>query len=325
MKVIYDKHKYEFKGDLDCIFFSSLIEEGIDEIELFLYEIVFLRLLNKNNEIENVFYFLGDSLDFKNIEETYKALSYFGSKYLNEFVYEVYIFIKSKELYTFQKIHDEFFTQYFHKLGFIKTNHAFSLEFRKRKHTFDSDDLEQNTFKNYFNENVFIRYDEVNKVPFEIIQKRYSEFVHNIWLWDNKYLPPSFIEKHINDADIETIAQYGRKSFIEKNIHLFKGLMIEILLGYNKNLDIDFLKEHNITPRENYNRRFWTENFTKTEKGKSICITYEYVKNNPDKIDWWWLSQNDFDLEYRLYNKINETIYFDFAQLERDFKKFNVY
>lgn len=78
MKVKYNTNIYEFKGDLNCIFFKNLIEEGIEEVELSLYEDVFVKLLN-------------NELDFnveKNYPYLYKGLSYFGSN-------------KEKDLMTF--------------------------------------------------------------------------------------------------------------------------------------------------------------------------------------------------------------------------------
>lgn len=295
MKVKYKDTIYSFESDLNCLLFSNLIEESIYEVELTLYEDIFVKILH-------------NTLDFNLLSETdkendyitlYQGLSYFGSIKEEELVKFLYDKIYNKEYKELQKEIIDFFEKHINNVKIlICLNIALPLEFFIKHNFFDWYFLckNKNIPYSFFEENI-------NKVNWQGI-------------CENPNVNIPFLEKHFSCIDWPALCENSNVpfSFFERNIEHLNWKYI----CYNTRIPIEFYEKY-------ANRLQWfflckNESIPYTFFEKHINKVYWFIlcknKNMPmhffekhiDKVQWKELSSNknittEFILKYK--NKIH--------------------
>lgn len=396
MKVIYDDIIYSFNGDLNCLLFSNLIEEGIEEIELTLYRDIFIKILNGNLNFN-------EENDYITL---YQGLSYFGSVKEQELVQYLYDKIYNREQKELQKEIIDFFEKH---IALIKSticlNTSLPLEFFIKNVSIDWYFLCQN--KNipysFFEDNInkvnwqgicenpnvnlpflekhFEHIDwpalcENSNVPFSFLEKhsthinwkyiskhtkipieffeKHVDKLHWFFLCKNESIPCTFFEKYMDDIYWPFLCENKSipfEFFVKhvdkigwKKLSSIKSITTEFILqnknkidwrclSYNTNIPCSFLNEHSPLLCEYLEMKKYTvkqlenDDYTNLEKiyfeekdwiflSKNRTVPISEFEKHIAYVDWPQLSQNDFDIENKIKNKIKNTVYFDFNPLQ---------
>lgn len=249
MKVKYGENVYTFEGDLNCVLFSSLIEEGIEEVELVLYEDIF-KLLHTNR------------LSFKKIKnETYlyQALTYFGSNKEKELIKYLYNKIYKQEHSILQKEIEDFFEMIINSYfdidwNILVKNKSLSENFFKKylhkMNSYDKNALCENVSLKFINKYLIEYWPAIckNTNISELLDKSLSYFEENInnidWsiLCSNPSIPVSFFEKHINKINWQSVSQNTSipEEFFEKYIFHVNWFQ----LCQNTSISESFFRKH---------------------------------------------------------------------------------
>lgn len=207
MRVKYGNNVYEFKGDLNCLLFSSLLEEGIEEVELFMYEDIF-KLLHANN------------LQFKKIKKyvvLYQALTYFGSNKDKELIKYLYDKMYKKEYLLFQKEIEDFFeseiigSNMMH-WDVIAENKSLSEDFFKKYLDVMGDmakrELCGHVSLHFIGKYLTINWYKIGKnpnIPLSFFEKNLYRLSWDT-LCENTSIPEEFFEKHIDKVDWKSLS-----------------------------------------------------------------------------------------------------------------------
>lgn len=293
MKVKYDDRIYCFEGDLDCLFFSNLINEGIEEVELKCYEDIFVKLLNNtlciNKETDYVV--------------LYKGLVYFGSKKERELI----SFLQNKIYIEEKENIDSEIKQFFKEcvepkisitLNEVEQNHILACPFIS--HEF----LEEHNLLNekYYRKCVFD-----NSVPFDFLEKNLDKIdIRHFSRYAN--IPLDFLEsKERSHNRIKWYFLCENKnipfSFFEKNLDKVSWHS----LWSNPNITIEFIEKH-------LDKINWIYLCT------NPSIPVEFLKKHRDKFSWSNIIDNKFNRDNKTKEKMRNTNYFDFEPLNSKIK-----
>lgn len=220
MRVKYTNNVYEFKGDLDCLLFSSLLEEGIEEVELSMYENIF-KLLHANN------------LQFKKIKNyvaLYQALTYFGSNKEKELIKYLYEKIYKQERLKLQKEIEEFF-----ETKILCSN------IKSWRQIAENKSLSDDFFKRHLDEmDERIKSELCGTVSLQFIKKYLTINWHTIC--KNPNIPISFFEKNLDKVDWYSLSLNTSipEEFFEKYIDKVDWKS----LSQNESISEQFFRKH---------------------------------------------------------------------------------
>lgn len=369
MKVKYNNNIYCFEGDLNCLLFSSLLEEGIEEVELSLFEDIFISLLNNN---------LNFDCDYITL---YQGLSYLGSLKEQELIKYLYDKIYTEEKKKIQKQIESIFDKqmYYVNLLLLEQNKALSEDFFERHiNKFKKiDNLLCSTrslnFLKKHNIKIDFYYIWYNRtLPLSFLEKNIDKINWSI-LCGNTSIPEEFFEKHIEKVVWSSLSrnksiseQFFRKyidkihwlSFIlnENQFNLQKEYLmtkIPILSRYIilNHCPFEYIEEYGKTNKldmyeicQNPNVPLWY--FEKYKESiewfilsANPSIPFSFLQQNNVNLEWLYespnvpldfcethicyidsLASNDFNLEQRVKEKIQNTKYFDFEPLNTKIK-----
>lgn len=183
MKVRYETREYVFDGDLDCKLFKGILELNEDEIDLTLYEDIFLMLYNNTLNLDQI-----EVKDYKHVND---GLSYFGSKYnlynhvknkihsskIKEF--ENYVLSECKMDFTFAShplLSEQFFKRYLDSVENKRVDSFFWIKLSRRN----------------FSEDFF---------------EKYIAYVDWNSLCYNQNISESFFERHLDKVNFESLSE----------------------------------------------------------------------------------------------------------------------
>lgn len=183
MKVRYETREYVFDGDLDCKLFKAILDCNEHEIDLTLYEDIFLILYNKTLNL--------DEIKVENYKYVNDGLSYFGSKY------NLYNHVKNK-IHNNKVKEFEKYVLSEHKTNFkIASNKILSEQFFEQI----LDSAEDKEIDMFFW--IFLSKRNFSEAFFE----KYIDHVNWNSLCENENISESFFERHLNKVDFAVLSE----------------------------------------------------------------------------------------------------------------------
>lgn len=256
MKVKYGEKEYIFDGDLNCLLFRALIDEGIEEVELTLYENVFKSILYNTFNFE----------EEKDYDTLYQGLSYFGSNKEQELIDFLFEKIYNEERKEFQKEIVDFFELNLKKIDWEDIS--------------QNPSLPESFFKKYW------RLVHVNKaisnpaLSFDFIKSKVSIYRMEKFkgICANPNVPLSFIEENLKYVDWTILSQNPGIP-----LSFFKKYIDRISWGFlvlNPSIPLSFFKEH-------INKIVWSR------IASNPSIPEQFLEEHIDKVDLSQLIKND--------------------------------
>lgn len=323
--------------DLNCLFFKALLEEKIDEINLFLFQDIFVALFENKN--------LDSLLNTFEINYLYKGLTYFGSHFEQDLIHKLFnnilkfetdilknpiceIFENNLPLINWTLcssstfLTEEFFIKHIDRVDWytLSDNHVLSLKFYEK---FENRVIWQNVGSNpnlsieIIERHIdTINWDRISinkKLPLEFFEK-YAKKINWLWLSSNPSLTQEFILKHTNQIDWKFIKSNKNVSlqFLENNLNRI-GLENVV---QNRNITFEFLEKH----KNNFNFHCWAFVF------KNPYTPLLFIQNNIEIIKkhdlWKYISMNpkiDIDFATRYIHKLDWNLLLSNPNITQDF------